>query len=128
MDAEDQKKKTVLIVEDEPAYQHTLAQKLGMEGFDVITASDGEEGLATALAKHPDLILLDIQMPKMDGIEMAKKLRADEWGKSAKIIILTNVSDEDKVAKAMETEVFEYVVKTDIKIEHLIEKVHEMTK
>lgn len=122
-------KKTILIVEDEPAYQHTLAEKLGMEGFAVLTAKNGEEGLATALGKHPDLILLDLQMPKMDGIEMAKKLRADDWGKKAKVIILTNVSsDMNKTQQALENEIFRYLVKTDIKLEDLVQKVKDFTK
>jgi len=118
-------KKTILIVEDEPSYQHTLAEKLGTEGFDVLTAKNGEDGLAAALEKHPDLILLDLQMPKMDGIEMAKNLRADEWGKKAKVIILTNFSDMNRTEQALENEIFQYLVKTDIKLEDLVQKVKE---
>jgi DNA-binding response OmpR family regulator len=121
-------KKTILIVEDEPSYQHALVEKLGTEGFNVITTKNGEEGLAMALEKHPDLILLDLQMPKMDGIEMAKNIRADEWGKKAKVIILTNVSDMTKTQQALENEIFQYLVKTDIKIEDLVSKVKEFIK
>ena len=121
-------KKTILIVEDEPSYQHTLAEKLSLEGFDILTAKNGEEGLALALEKHPDLILLDLQMPKMGGIEMAKNLRADEWGNKAKVIILTNLSDMNKTEQTLENEIFHYLVKTDIKIEDLVSKVKEFIK
>lgn len=121
-------KKTILVVEDEPSYQHTLAEKLGMEGFAILAAKDGEEGLAIALEKHPDLILLDLKMPKMDGIEMARRLRQDEWGKKAKVIILTNTSDMTKTDQALENEIFQYLVKTDIKLEDLVEKVKNFTK
>ena len=78
-------KKTILIVEDEPVYQEALVNKFNIEGFDTLTAENGEEGLSIALEKHPDLILLDLQMPKMDGIEMAKKLRQDEWEKRRRL-------------------------------------------
>lgn len=121
-------KKIILIVEDEPSYQHTLAEKLGHEGFVVIGAKNGEEGLDIALEKHPDLILLDLWMPKMDGIAMAKKLREDEWGKKAKVIILTNLSDINKTEQALENEIFQYIVKTDIKIEELVSKVKDFIK
>lgn len=121
-------KKTVLVVEDEPFYQHTLAEKLGIERFTILTAKNGEEGLAEALKSHPSLILLDVRMPKMGGIEMAQKLREDEWGKGAKVIILTALNDMTKVEQALESDVFQYFVKADTKLESLVEKVKEMTK
>lgn len=121
----DQKQKTILVVEDEPAYQNTLAAKLGQEGFVVLTANNGEEGLAISLEKHPDLILLDLQMPKMGGIEMAKKLREDAWGKTANIIILTNASDVSTLEQAFEHEIFQYIVKSDTDLEALTEKIRD---
>lgn len=90
---------------------------------------NGEEGLALALEKQPDLILLDLQMPKMGGIEMAENLRVDEWGKKAKVIILTNVSsDMNKTQQAVENKIFQYLIKTDIKIEDLVSKVKDFIK
>lgn len=121
-------KKTILIVEDEPIYQHTLAEKLGIEGFAILNARNGEEGLAIAIEKHPDLILLDIIMPKMDGITMMKKLReTDDWGKHVPIIMLTNLSAvEDKIIKAItDNEPAYYLVKTDWKINDVVEKIKE---
>lgn len=119
----DKQKKIILIVEDEPSYQHTLAEKLGAEGFDILIAKNGEEGLVVALEKHPDLILLDLQMPRMGGIEMAKKLREDEWGKSVKVMVITNFSDMDKTEQILKSNIFQYLVKTDIKLEDLVRRV-----
>lgn len=118
-------KKTILIVEDEEPMQLALKDLLTFEGFDVLMAQNGLEGLEIALEKHPDLILLDILMPKMNGIRMLKILRTNEWGKKAKIIILTNYDEREDVAAALENEVYDYFVKTDIKIAEVIQKIKE---
>ena len=89
------------------------------------TFQNGEEGLKAVFQERPDLILLDIVMPKMDGLTMLKELRKDGWGKTAKVIILTNLSDNQKVADAMENDTYEYIVKTDWKISDIIAKVKE---
>lgn len=118
-------KKTILIVEDEEPMQIALKDILTFEGFDVLMAQNGLEGLEIALEKHPDLILLDILMPKMNGIRMLKILRANEWGKNAKVIILTNYDEREDVAAALENEVYDYFVKTDIKITEVVQKIKE---
>ncbi|MBI5798672.1 MAG: response regulator, partial [Candidatus Yonathbacteria bacterium] len=110
-------KKIILVVEDEEPMQLVLRDVLKVEGYTVLEAKNGIEGLDHALKKHPDLILLDILMPKMDGLEMLKKLREDAWGKNAPVIVLTNLSDNEDIAKAVEEDVFEYFVKTDIRID-----------
>ncbi|MFA6476303.1 MAG: response regulator [Candidatus Paceibacterota bacterium] len=118
-------KKTILIIEDEESLAGALHDKFATEGFDALIARNGEEGLSLALQKHPDLILLDIVMPKMDGLTMLKSLREDTWGKDAQVIILTNLSGNGEVSKAINQGVYEYIVKTDIKIEDLVAKVKE---
>ncbi len=117
--------KKILVVEDEQAYQRALVDKLAIHGYEVFGANNGEEGLEKAFSMHPDLILVDVQMPKMDGIEMAKKIREDQWGKNVHIIVLTNFSDMDKLQQAMENNIFQFIIKTDIKIEDLLAKVEE---
>lgn len=119
------KKKILIveIVEDEATLSNALSDKFAHEHFEVLKAKNGAEGLSVALSQHPDLILLDLAMPVMDGITMLKKLRTDDWGKSAHAIILTNASDTEKVAEAMENEVFEYHVKSDTKIEDIVARV-----
>jgi CheY-like chemotaxis protein len=106
-------KKRILVVEDEPGVVLALSDALKTEGFDVVTAKDGEEGLATALKEHPDLILTDLKMPGMDGIAMIDKLHEDTWGRDAAIIILSNASDLDTLKSAMEHDTFHYIVKGD---------------
>lgn len=117
--------KKILLVEDEEAIRTVLADKLRREGFQVIEGKDGEEGLSLSLREHPDLILLDIVMPKMDGLTVLKKLREDEWGKEVKVILLTNLSDVDKVAEALHGGSYNYLVKSDWKIEDVVKKVKE---
>ncbi|MDP2656072.1 MAG: response regulator [bacterium] len=115
----------VLIVEDEAQLRHALRDRLMREGFNVLEANNGQEGLTAALVEHPDMILLDIIMPIMDGITMLTKLRENAWGKNARVIILTNLSDNEKVAEAMENGSFDYLVKSDWKLEEIIEMIHE---
>jgi len=118
-------RKIILIVEDEVTLRNALRDKLTHEGFGVLEAKDGEEGLEVALRDHPDLILLDIIMPKMDGMTVLKKLREDTWGKTVKVIILTNLSSDVKIGEAVILGSFEYLIKTDWKIEDVITKVRE---
>ena len=124
----DNKTPTILIVEDELIMRQTLADNLINDGFNVLQAKDGEEGLLAALECQPDLILLDILMPRMDGLMMMQKLRAKgAYGKKIPIILLTNLSpDEDKIMKRItEDEPAYYLVKTDSKISEVIEKITE---
>jgi two-component system, OmpR family, alkaline phosphatase synthesis response regulator PhoP len=118
--------KKILIVEDDAAILFSVSKKLELiENVQVLTAEDGEKGLATALSEKPDLILLDIVMPKMDGIEMLKKLRQDDWGKKAKVIILSNLSNSKKYAEAKKLGVTDYIIKADWKLADVAAKVME---
>lgn len=119
---------TIEVVEDEATLRNVLRDKLTLEGFSVIEAKDGEEGLEIALSMHPNLILLDIVMPKMDGITLMKKLRQEnEWGKKVPIILLTNLSaDDEKINKAIaEYEPAYYLVKSNWSIGDLVDKIKE---
>lgn len=118
--------KKILVVEDEISLLKAIDDKFTMEGFEVLKARDGEEGLASALANHPDIILLDIIMPKMDGLTVIKKLREDAWGKTAKIILLTNLSSTDAITEAIQHNVYDYLVKTNWKLESIVIKVKSM--
>jgi two-component system alkaline phosphatase synthesis response regulator PhoP len=115
--------KKILVVEDEEAILSVLDDNLTQNGFKVFKAIDGKEGLKMALQYHPDLILLDILMPVMDGITMLKLLRNDSWGKKAKVIILTNLNDNESVVNTMELGSYDYLVKSNWKIEDVIDMV-----
>jgi CheY-like chemotaxis protein len=117
---------TILVVEDDQYYQKILSTKLSNEGYHVLLAENGEKGLETALREHPDLILLDIKMPIMDGTTVMSKLREDEWGKGVPIIMLTNMDPDDKIlsASAYGKPVY-YLTKIDTPIEDLVTKIKE---
>ena len=123
-------KKLLIIenVEDDPVLRGALKDKLSHEGFSVVEAPDGEEGLELAVRDHPDLILLDILMPKMDGLTMMKKLRQDgEWGKKVPIILLTNLTPNDEKINQAITDYAPayYIVKSNWSIGDLVEKIRE---
>jgi DNA-binding response OmpR family regulator len=120
-----EEKKIILIAEDEPSLLGAISEKISQEGFSVIKTSNGEECLKEAIEKKPDLILLDIIMPKMDGIMVLKKLREDKWGKTVPVIMLTNLSSAGDVQKAMEYGAYDYLVKSDWSLDDLMKKVKE---
>ena len=120
--------KQILIVEDEEALLKALAIKFTKEGFKVSKAKNGLEGLEKAAAEHPDLILLDIVMPKMDGMTMLAKLRKTRWGKDVEVVLLTNLSDTAKVADSFNKGVYSYLVKSDWKLEEVVKLVRQKLK
>jgi two-component system alkaline phosphatase synthesis response regulator PhoP len=101
--------KKILIIEDETPMLRLLAETFLREGF--------------PLKEHPNLILLDIVMPKMDGMTFLKKLREDPWGKNAVVIILTNLSDAENIAEALNYQAYDFLVKSDWRIEDLVKEV-----
>jgi two-component system alkaline phosphatase synthesis response regulator PhoP len=116
-------KKTVLLVEDDPSLSSTLIDNFEEAGCRTLLAKDGPEGLARALQEHPDMILLDIMLPRLDGLEVLKELRADEWGKQARVILLTNRDDSATIADAVSRGGYDYMVKGDWKIKELVDEV-----
>lgn len=122
------KNKKILIVEDDRSLIDALNKKFYLEGFKTLLARDGEKGLERALSEHPDLILLDIIMPKMDGMTMLEKLRKDEWGKNVPVIILTNLTNADDVSAAMQQGVYDFLVKSNWTLDDLITQVNDKLK
>jgi DNA-binding response OmpR family regulator len=118
-------RKSILIIEDEADIREAMAESLKQEDYLVYTAEDGEVGLRLAIANKPDLILLDLVMPVMDGQTMLKKLRADVWGSSARVVIMSAMDDVDNVALAHETGINEYLIKSNTSLTELTKKVKE---
>lgn len=114
--------KKILFVEDEPSLLHVMRDKLSAHDVVYTEAKNGEEGLDLALKEHPDLILLDIILPRMDGLTMLAELRKDAWGKTVKVMILTNLTDPVAEAKAKNLGVSKLFIKTDWPINALVEK------
>ncbi len=116
----------LLVIEDNEGLLEVLTDRLLKEGYKVSSATDGQQGLATALTEHPDLILLDVMIPTMDGVTVIQQLRADEWGKAVPVIVLTNVSVNDKRVDDIIAELPAfYLVKTDLSMQALVDKIKE---
>ncbi len=123
---EETTRKKILIIEDEMSQRKALMDKFTREGFSVLEARDGEEGLRIALSDRPNLILLDIIMPVMDGMTMLKKLRQEnDWGKNVPVTLLTNLNPYNgKVDKVITgEEPAYYLVKSNWTINEVVEKV-----
>jgi DNA-binding response OmpR family regulator len=90
----------ILVVDDDPRLLHIVAMYLGIEGFDVATASNGEEGLREVDARRPDLIILDIMMPGMDGVEACRRIRSNPETGDIPILMFSALSGDDDVERA----------------------------
>lgn len=122
---------SILIVEDELIISKTYAEELRYEGFTVLTAGNGKDGLALALSKKPDLILLDILMPVMNGLTMMGKLRKKNlYGKHVPVVLLSNLSSsEEKILKTItntKDEPTAYFVKSDWDLADVVEKIKKI--
>ena len=118
------KKNIILIAEDETPIRMAMVSKFNNEGFNVIEAKNGQEALDLSLEKHPDLIIMDVIMPKMHGIEAVEGIRRDAWGKDVPVLFVTNLSNDPKVEQITnEDKNCYYVVKSNIKLDELVEEV-----
>lgn len=116
----------ILIIDDEADIREAIAEVLVGAGYEVTQAENGEVGLNMALGQHPDLILLDVVMPVMNGQEMLAKLREDSWGKNAKVAMLTSMDDTKNVAEAYSGNVTDYLVKSQINIDEFVEQIKKL--
>lgn len=118
--------KTILFIEDESALQKTFGDILRQEGYEMISALDGEIGLNLAKTKKLDLILLDLVLPKVYGIEVLRKLKEDKKTKEIPVIILTNLERMGDVGKALELGAKSYLIKTQYSLEEVVKKIKEV--
>jgi len=125
-----QSKQTILIVEDDKSLLKALSDKFNREGFNVLEAKNGEAGLKLALKNHPGLIMLDILMPKMNGITMLKKLRKDDWGKNVYVIMLTNREPANDLFEEANRTPYasSYILKSDYKLSEILKIVKNKLK
>ena len=119
--------KTVLIIEDDKIILEMYRDKFEVSNFGVITALNGEDGLAAAFAHHPDLILLDLAMPKMDGMTLMQKLRENPWGAAVPVIIFTNLNLDGKMLEEIIKNKPTYsLMKANTTPEEVLEKAKEI--
>jgi len=120
--------KKILFIEDEPTLQKTAGEFLEQKGYEVQKALDGETGLKLAREHKPDLILLDLILPKKDGFEVLKELKGDKETADIAVIILTNLEGGVDVEKALELGATTYLVKANYKLEEVAKKIEELLK
>ena len=117
----------ILLVEDDESLVATYKAKFEQEGFTISVEKDGEGGLKSALAHHPDIILLDIRIPKMDGMAVMKKLREDKWGEKVPIIIITNFDINDsRISEVVSNHPAYYLLKADTTLDEMVDRVREV--
>ncbi|MFA6410906.1 MAG: response regulator [Candidatus Buchananbacteria bacterium] len=119
-------KKTIVLVEDDEFLAELYATKLGLEGFEVSLAATGDKGLKMIKEKKPDLVLLDIILPKMDGFEILKAVRNDKEIKNVPIILLTNLSQKDEVKKGLELGAVDYLIKAHFMPSEVVKKIKQV--
>src|SRR4030042_7117669 len=118
----------ILIIEDYPVFQQTLSEFLRTDGFEVFSAVDGEEGIKLAREKSPNIVLLDIILPKKNGYEVIAELKKEPTTKNIPIVLLTNLGGVQDVEKALELGATTYLVKSDYKLEEVMGKIKEILK
>lgn len=116
-------KRTILLVEDDPLLVKMYSTKFTKEGFNIIFAEDGEEGLKLALSQKIDFLLLDVMMPKLSGIDLLTKLRQDPKGKDIPVLVFSNLTQQEEAQKALGLGAKEYLIKANFTPSQLVEKV-----
>jgi CheY-like chemotaxis protein len=119
----EEKKPTIMIVEDDSFVMDIYKTKLSQEGFSVVEAENGTEALKKLKTTKPDLMLLDIIMPYMDGLEVLKKMKENEDTKNIPVILLTNLSQKEEVDKGMSLGAKDYLIKSHFTPSEVLEKI-----
>ena len=114
-----------MIVEDEAMLSDVMRDEFVNAGFEVVTAADGQEGLAKAQAERPDLMLVDVLMPKMDGITMLKNLRSNPEFAKIPATVLTNLNDSQTIQDALESGAYDFLVKSNWNPRDMVKYVKE---
>jgi DNA-binding response OmpR family regulator len=120
------RKVKIAIIEDDIAIAQMYRTKFEAEGYQVETAGDGAAGLQLIADFHPDVVLLDLMMPTMDGIEMLKHLRQSSDNRHTKVIVLTNMGDQETAAKVADLSVTDFIVKADLTPKQVSSRIKEL--
>ncbi len=119
------KKTKVLIVDDDKFLQKILTLKFSASGFDVLVASDGEEAVRMIRENEPNLVILDLIMPKLNGFEVLTEIRTDPKTGTLPVVILSNLGQEEDKRRAGEMGIADFLVKSEISIQEVVQKVKE---
>lgn len=115
--------KKILFIEDESALQKAMGQILKKDGCEIISALNGEDGLNMAQTENPDLIVLDLILPKLLGFEVLKKLKEDKKTQDIPVVVLTNLESAQDVEKAIKMGATTYLVKSSYSLEEVTDKI-----
>lgn len=118
----------ILFIEDEPALQKALGDFLQRQGYEVTAALNGADGLDAARRNRPDLILLDLILPRLSGMEVLRRVREEPGLSAVPVIVLTNVESSEAVEQAVALGARAYLVKTNYRLEEVLEKVKAALK
>ncbi|MDX1535343.1 MAG: response regulator [Candidatus Spechtbacterales bacterium] len=120
--------KKILFIDDDPVLQETLATLLGQNNYELISALNGEQGLLVAKNQDPDLIILDLVLPKKDGFVVLEELKSDDETKDKQVMVLTNLDEAKDVERALNLGAMTYLVKTNHTSEDILNKVNKIFK
>lgn len=116
----------IMLVEDDASLREIYSIRLAAEGYEIVSAGDGEEALAVAVKEKPDLILSDVMMPKISGFDMLDILRSTPETKDIKVIMMTALSSEDQRKRGESLGADRYLVKSQVGIEDVVNVIHEV--
>jgi len=115
----------IVIIEDDPVISQMYRMKFEADGFDVQLANNGKRGVELVEAFSPDIILLDLQMPEMNGVDVLEIIRKNSWGKDIPVIILTNMGEEESPKEIRALGIHSYIVKANLTPRQVVQRVKE---
>lgn len=118
--------KKILFIEDEQSLQKTFGDVLKKEGYKIISALDGETGLRLVKSEKPDLVVLDLVLPRIHGLEVLEEIKKDSETKKIPVIILTNIEGAKDVERALELGATTYLVKTSYALKDIVNKIKKI--
>lgn len=121
-----EKKAKILVVEDDTTLNKIYQTKLGAMDYEVVSAYNGEEALNKARSEMPDLILLDLMLPKKSGFDVLTEIKADEKIKEIPVIILSNLGQDEDVKKGMDMGAIDFLTKSNIKLADVVKKIQDI--
>lgn len=116
----------ILIIEDDKFLRELITRKLQSENFEMVSAMDGESGLELAAKERPDIVLLDLILPGIDGFEVLSKIKGNEAISSIPVIILSNLGQKDDIEKGMNLGAVDYLVKAHFTPNEIVEKIRQV--
>ena len=116
----------IVVAEDDKLISHSLCDALKAEGYEAAAAFDGEEAVEKIAEIMPDLVLLDIMMPKLDGISVLRQIKANPSTARISVVVLTNIGDVETISKIVEAGGADYLLKSDQSVDDIIQKVKDV--